>query len=451
MVGTENKIIFTILIVLLVSKVHCFLLDPVNNAACMTLDYTSCDCTIQWSRVLVTCKSSVMTGTSFGQGVLRSTGYFTSNRTVVFDDIILTSNNIKELDYNVFSGVENEIFHLDLSDNNLNHLPFALTKLPRLSSLDLSGNPIMSINSATMSSIGLSLTTLNIGLKHLNAWPYEMNKLNKLEKLNLHEIQFNAIPGDAFDPFKSSLTVLNVTRSMITSISSAICDISYFQTLSFMDNTQLDGNNSAAMFEPCRGNRSHVKFLFLSGSNMEKLPVLHKTIAAVDNIGIINANLQYINYDERVPDSVTRGVDLRGNNLLRIPFGLNKMYPMLRYLDVSSNQIRTVEDLDLNNLVHLNSLDLRNNPLRYIAKDAFKFNPNLSSLDISNTKLGHIPSAVINLRSLYIFKMENSGLQCDCSMAYLKSWSVNSVTFTDKCSNYNIPIKTYITQILPAC
>ena len=140
------------------------------------------------------------------------------------------------------------------------------------------------------------------------------------------------------------------------------------------------------------------------------------------------------------------------NQLTHIPFAFNKL-KNLTTLMLFANQIRTVEDHDLIDLVKLDSLQLAGNPIEYIAPHAFSNNKKLQYIDLRQTKLQMVPEAVRYVPRLTTLDLHENTIDCSCRMSYLKGWNFTAVkTFTGNCQlQQTLTIKQYLLTQLPNC
>ena len=141
-------------------------------------------------------------------------------------------------------------------------------------------------------------------------------------------------------------------------------------------------------------------------------------------------------------------LSLGNNALTSVPADVSHLHH-LTYMNIESNNITSLDDVALpNTLKHLyandnkiktitlfkfngkdpadNSLDivrLRNNPITYIATDAFKYLKRLSQLSLSRTRLTRLPLALADLTRSDQLNLNNiPDLECTCEESSLGAW-----------------------------
>ena len=89
-------------------------------------------------------------------------------------DLYLYDNRISSIQNHAFNGVENAVTYLNLKNNNLTHLPIALTELSSLQRLNLLGNPLGKLDVQVLSNISSSLNSFSIFLFRFTSFPNEL-------------------------------------------------------------------------------------------------------------------------------------------------------------------------------------------------------------------------------------------------------------------------------------
>jgi Leucine-rich repeat (LRR) protein len=118
-------------------------------------------------------------------------------------------NNLEDIHFNAFNGIEARIRSLNLRDSNLVHVPAALSRLHNLQALDLSGNPIQTVSYSDFNGFANILQLLSISLNHMPAYPNDIDKLPVLRVLNLYDISFEMNDMSIFRG--SSISTLKLT------------------------------------------------------------------------------------------------------------------------------------------------------------------------------------------------------------------------------------------------
>ena len=135
--------------------------------------------------------------------------------------IDLSSNNIRVNSFciDAFHGIENNVTWLNLDDNELTSIPFAIGQLKHLETLSVLHNPLTTIDESVIISIRRTLS--HISIPNMSTWPDAVQYLTKLITLELQGFSRN-IPVDAFKGFRSALVELYLHGFNFTTIPSAV-------------------------------------------------------------------------------------------------------------------------------------------------------------------------------------------------------------------------------------
>jgi len=83
------------------------------------------------------------------------------------------------------------------------------------------------------------------------------------------------------------------------------------------------------------------------------------------------------------------------------PQGIDKYFPTLKALQITSSGLRKISSTDLQNLVHLEFLNLDYNDIEILGENLFKFNKNLSAIYLNSNKIKEIiPTAFDGLKNI---------------------------------------------------
>ena len=137
----------------------------------------------------------------------------------------------------------------------------------------------------------------------------------------------------------------------------------------------------------------------------------------------------------------------------RVPGALSNLTTLID-LDLSMNNIRTLESQDLDTLLNLVSVSFRGNPLRYISLSSFRGLNSLQKLDFSYTQLTVKPTTIQNQTSLREIDFTEVSVDCTCDLVWVKRWmelpNVN-VVFRGRCETIDSMLQTYIIKRIPLC
>ncbi|GFV56483.1 chaoptin [Trichonephila clavipes] len=272
----------------------------------------------------------------------------------------LMQNNIKYLSPWTFSGLENILTTLDLSQNQLNQFPLAvLSPLSNLQWLNLQGNQIDDVHNfrwAQMNSKN-TLNSLFLGSNHITTIPE--GTFVKLTNLNLLNVEGNLIHDVGSHSFPQSLRSLSLSNNILKKVPlHAIYSL------------------------------KHLRFLYLSGNLFHKLPCpFHLSVHHLEKLELSNNMLTHI------PECVFNG-----------SFTIKELNLDFNFL--RSHSARTFKGTKLERLI------LSNNRISTVHSDSFVgIETTLSTLDLSFNLLEIFPSAVNDLKSLLYLSLKSNLLK----------------------------------------
>ena len=261
---------------------------------------------------------------------------------------------------------------LDLSKQGLISLPESIGQLTSLTSLNLDGNPLASLPE----SIGqlTKLTELNLCNNQLASLPESIGQLTKLTKLILNNNNL-ATPPESIGQL-ASLTRLDLRDNQLASLPQSIEQLTSLTILDLENNRLVSLPKSIGQF-------TKLTWLFLSSNQLFSLPESIGQLTMLTELNLCNNELAFL------PDSIGQltmltelnlcknelafmlpsigqltkltSLELSDNQLASVPESIGRL-TSLTSLGLSSNMLSGDVPLWLGNLVHLNSLDLSNNP-----------------------------------------------------------------------------------------
>ena len=355
-------------------------------------------------------------------------------------DLRFFKNRISKIDIDAFAGIEDELTGLELTSNNLSHIPKALANLRALTSLALNYNPLIKLDPIVMSKLGGSLKTFEFSLGKFATFPHELLYLKSLQILKMNSIPFVSIPIDAFRAFKSNLIWLEINFSQLETVPAAICNLSKLIWFEFNFNKNLSVNGTL-LFDNCHLNvPSDLRILSMMGNNLSSLPNLTGLFPDLRKLALDGNKLDQI-IPNVLPDNLTK-LTLENNLFQAIPQSINKL-AKLQKLYLTGNNITAINDIDLRGLVNLEVLDLRNTLISYVSPNAFAHISKLAEISFDNSKLDHIPESVLTLPNLHSLILPSYHLNCTCNeMSYLRGWNASSVYIPGICKMYSYPFQT---------
>ncbi|KAJ6241368.1 leucine-rich repeat protein soc-2 homolog-like protein [Anaeramoeba flamelloides] len=327
---------------------------------------------------------------------------------------------------------------LDLGWNCLSKLPVDLGKLKKMKRLDLRDNqirklPTTLINLKSLRVLYLTQNRLETfppikGLKALEELYLDVNFIHKLPKqvlntlsgLKKFTINYNQLKVlddfifsglDSLTEFElhsndlskniqqfaciTTLRLLNLSDNQLTNLNSN------FGELGRLERLELQRNQLNVLPQSLKNLNKSLKYFNLSNNKFQKFPKslcfltnLNKLILKSNQISkITNNNIEWKlnNLNELI---------ISNNNLQILPMNFFQYFPMLRYLDLSHNQLSTITD-SIKTSKHLQHLLLNNNELIELNDKICKVH-SLLYLNICNNKLEKLPGNFGNLINLRI-------------------------------------------------
>ncbi|XP_073507108.1 platelet glycoprotein Ib alpha chain [Phyllobates terribilis] len=149
------------------------------------------------------------------------------------------------------------------------------------------------------------------------------------------------------------------------------------------------------------------------------------------------------NFDIDIPIMI-EDLNLANNSLRKLP--KVSLLPALTTLQLSNNQISTIEDNAFTGLERLKMLKLQHNQIDSLSEEVFKSLPSLDHLDLSYNQLLYLPDRLLssseNLVILYLsgnrlteipdnffedldlgyVYLEKNRWNCNCALLYFKNW-----------------------------
>ena len=362
--------------------------------------------------------------------------------------IFLSDNHIVNIELHAFSGIEHTLTYLNLANNNLTHLPLALEELTSLKTLNLLGNPLLSLDATVLANISGKLNDFSISTAKFSSFPHKLDVLTKLTSLTINDIKVPLLHSTVFHSFQNSLTSLEMSYANFESIPAAVCRLKSLRTFTSNNSPNLSKYN-ASIFDQCTHRLATVTSLTLQYDKLSIFPITAAVFPKLQYLDLAHNLLHFIPSTALISMSFLSSLYISYNRFTSIPSAINRA-TNLQTLYVDNNQIDTVEDFDLLRLHNLTKIDLSDNPLDYISPYAFKHNPLLNYINLYYTMLERIPQALIGLKHLLNIFISRS-IECSCNaLVYLQHWNVSAVTIHATCSSGK-PVKTFLTTDLPNC
>ena len=326
---------------------------------------------------------------------------------------------------------------LDLSHNNLDCLPRAITKQTELKELYLQHNYIALLEAELFENL-TQLQVLDISSNFLMILPQKLfNPLRYLESLDLSNNSIILLTKDNFGSLRR-LEELRLSKNKVRNLShgwlSGMHNL-WVLEMDFMLARSTIKHEDHLIGTPNGDIMQNLETLFVVGNGMTYIPCkhLHKmprvtylnmsyndiqviekecflTLDYLENINLSHNLITEI--ETRAFNNLTQLqiVDLSHNVLHLVPKGLFDNTP-ISTLDVSYNRISYIRNNTFNGLWSLESLHLNHNQIHGIASHAFRTLYSLESIDLQRNDLRSIQTQFANLSSLTTLILRNNKLR----------------------------------------
>ncbi|KAH8279838.1 hypothetical protein KR054_008254 [Drosophila jambulina] len=343
------------------------------------------------------------------------------------EELTLSDNSIINMDPNAFYGLA-KLKRLSLQNCGLKSLPSqSFQGLAQLTSLQLNGNALVSLDGDCLGHLQ-KLRTLRLegnlfyriptnalaGLRTLEALNLGSNLLTiindedfpRMPNLIVLLLKRNQIMKISAGALKNltALKVLELDDNLISSLPEGLSKLSQLQELSITSNrlrwindTELP--RSMQMLDMRANPLSTISTgAFRGMTKLRKLTLSDvRTLRSFPELEACHA-LEILKLDragiQEVPANLCRqtprlkSLELKTNSLKRIP-NLSSCRD-LRLLDLSSNQIETIQGKPFNGLKQLHDLLLSYNRIKALPQDAFHGIPKLQLLDLEGNEISYI-------------------------------------------------------------
>ena len=366
-----------------------------------------------------------------GQLNTLSDGVF--NGLIQLNSLDLSGNGQNTLSNGVFNGLT-QLNSLDLSNNQLSTLSNSVfSELTQLNYLYLYGNKLSTLNNSVFS----KLTQLN----DLDLWGNQLrtlsngvfNGLTQLNNLDLSNNQLNTLSDDVFNELTqlnslhfggNRLIILNTgVFNGLSQLQSLYLNHNYFNTSALMDIlTQLPSSLTELSIASNPMNYIPQNFSILLPIALQNLsvggnyipPTLTREFMQyfpkqLTSFSVTNSFISNITPRCFLDFSTLVALDLSSNQLKILNNGVFNGLTQLNYLDLVSNHLTTLSDDVFNGLTQLNTLYLDDNQLSTLSNDIFSKLTQLNILSLGSNKLNTLSNGSFSRLSqlLYLVLLSN--------------------------------------------
>ncbi|KAL5276626.1 hypothetical protein ACFFRR_002070 [Megaselia abdita] len=271
---------------------------------------------------------------------------------------------------------------LDLSENNLEHLPkLSFQGVGEMRVLSLAYNRLRQIEGATF-----------YGLRNLELLHLQDNQISRIE-----EGSFQGM-GDLRD--------LNLEGNKLESLK----DI-------FSNNTKLEmldlGRNNIREISPTTfDQQKSLEYLDLAGNFLEQISISLSNLYNVKDIDLSYNQISVLPSEILSSWKNVAEIRISNNRINELAHATFRNLPSLQYLDLSSNRISNIEPGALKHLADLQEFVLADNRLVELRDQVFEDVPNLLAAHLQHNNLKYIsPDSFFNSRSLVFLNLSSNNFQ----------------------------------------
>ncbi|XP_044765354.1 slit homolog 1 protein-like [Coccinella septempunctata] len=360
-----------------------------------------------------------------------------------------------------------DLRHMDLSNNKISNLYYALSIYENLLSLDLSTNNLSSLGSDKFKS-QINLRVLNVsrntieklkkdsfnGLKALVTLDLSYNRLEKLHNLTFLELH--------------SLRTVVLSGNRITHLERGLLKTTKHLKELVLDNNQLLEIPSAVLSDAIGLQRLILSQNLIYSVDEGSMP----TLSELRSLSIDGNVIRDIHHAALTGLPSLERLDLSDNNFTNIPTASLSKLSNLTWLKLSGNFVEKIPPVAFRGLfqlkyIHLDRLDLLekidvrgfvdninleriwlndNIGLKSIPTRLFHGNPKIVHISIRNNALTTVEATHFPLDQLRLLQLGGNPLECNCSLLWL--WHLaqdqKKVPIIQSNQTYGVPSELHI-------
>jgi len=267
--------------------------------------------------------------------------------------IILACNKISEISPKISNLLSLQV--LDLHDNQLQALPDSFGELVHLTKLNISHNRFPSIPVPVFSL--KDLRVLQANNNQIEEVGEGIGALVMLTTLDLANNKIKCLPGDI--GFLSHVTKLNLSNNQLSELPPEMNSMTCLASLELT-------TNLLTCIPEAMQELSHLEILYLRHNRLTSLPALTHCIA-LKELHLGNNKIEKVLADDMEGILNVKVLDLRDNGFAVLPQEIVKLQ-FLERLDLTNNNLSNLP-FALGLLPHLKSVQLEGNPMKSIRRD----------------------------------------------------------------------------------
>ena len=299
--------------------------------------------------------------------------------------------------------------HLNVSHNTIKELKGAIFRImDQLSVLDISNNNISTISSEAFNGLG-DLKTLNlsnnaIGMNgSVNNLEHIFNGLSNLTEMHIKHNKLTTIPEGMFKDL-GKVEYLDISWNLITTlVDNSFLGLLYLKHLDLSHNMIKSIQTNMFVSTP---NLIHLDLSFnvLTHFDSAVLPLSLHTVLMIHN--------EIKEFPKSFQNSNVSYLDLSSNSISRLTYELLENVTSVEHLDISDNQLISIEKYSFSDCENIQYLTLEQNLLNcsFDEYDMFKGLINIQYLDISFNRIQSLRGIfdTESLKSLKTFRANNN-------------------------------------------
>lgn len=298
----------------------------------------------------------------------------------------LSGNLLNSIAAEVFSGLEQSLQFLSLSQNRILGFTGEQLKFVGLWFLDISDNQISEIPVDAFESIP-SLSHINVSRNsHINTLPQNVFQHNQaLLSIDLSHVGLKALPVNLFSK-NHNLEQIYLSNNLLQEISE-----NTFRNLKNLTHLDLSYNNIMAIRTPAFVNVMSIQYLSLKGNQLNAFKgEFFNTGTSLEVIDLSDNQLSYLFPSSFKIHPRLKEIILTNNKFNFFPSELISTLQYLEAVDLSGNALKNVDELDFARLPKLRTILLARNELETISEMAFHNSTQIQHLDLSDNKIDRL-------------------------------------------------------------
>ncbi|XP_055597935.1 chaoptin [Uranotaenia lowii] len=319
----------------------------------------------------------------------------------------MKGNRLERIPETGFSGLEDSLAEIDLSENRLKQFPTgALKRLENLRSVRLSMNEINSLEQDDTYTRFGSLVFLDLSLNNfVELYSDVFNPFPYVKTLSLYNNFIELIHRDSFVSLKE-LHSLDLSHNKIVFVDAEVfaanrklhsVDMSHnhihyvsgvFANLPVLREVFLSENNVLELTDDCFVNSSSIKVIYLENNSIQRVDAdalatlfnLEQLYLSGNHIRLLPAGLFEIT-------AKLHSLSLDNNLISELDVRLFRRLTNLREIRLNGNQIRLIKERLFGGLESLMELHLQDNEIRVIERNAFANCQQLQYINLQDNSL----------------------------------------------------------------